>query len=125
MSNTDGQTADEWRAKVNRWVIGSVIALAVVLGVVGCVAGSMNSGNEAHHDLESIAQCEARIAEQLKSPSTASFDSSTTENGANEWTVTGVVSAENSFGATVPVTYKCTVTIANNAATTTIDYLNQ
>lgn len=126
MSNTGEPAADEWRAKVNRWVIGIVIGLVVVVGFVGCVASSINSSDETHHDLESIAQCEARIADQLKSPATADFDSSTTASGADEWTVTGVVDAENSFGATVPATYKCTVTINDNGtATTTIDYLNQ
>lgn len=118
-------SADEWRAKVNRWAIGIVIALAVVLGFVGCVAGSMRSGDR-NHDREAIAQCEARIEKLLKSPSTADFDSHASALGSDRWEVAGTVDAENSFGATVRASYGCTVVINDNGtATTTVDHLDQ
>lgn len=115
--------AVEHRHRIDRWVIGGVVALAVGIGIASCVASSSRSNNP-HHDLESIAQCEARIDKLLKSPSTADYDSQTKASGSNTWTVTGTVDSENSFGATVRSSYQCTVVMHESSATTTVDYLD-
>jgi hypothetical protein len=115
--------ATQRRQRIDRWAIAAVIGLIVILGVVSCVASCFK--RDPHHDLESIAQCEARISKLLKAPATANFDSSTTTDGTG-WTVTGTVDSENSFGANVRSDYQCTVVMnSNNTATTTVDYLNE
>lgn len=94
--------------------------------LIGIVVGGGNMQDDAHHDLESIAQCEARIGEMLKAPATADFHSSTTAAGDGQWTVTGTVDAENSFGATVRASYGCTVVMNDDStATTTVDYFDR
>lgn len=125
--STAGETPsnDVWRQKVNRWAIGIVVGLVVVIGFAGCVAGSINSDKQ-HPEEESIAQCEARIGRLLKAPSTADYASTTEGAGADTWKVTGTVDAENSFGAKVRAEYGCTVVMNDNStATTTVDYFNQ
>lgn len=117
--------AAERRQRTERWAVAAVIGLIVVLTLIGCVASSFNSDNDPHHDLESIAQCEARVSKLLKAPATANFDSSTTTDGT-EWTVTGTIDSENGFGASVRSDYQCTVVMnSNNTATTTVDYLRE
>lgn len=123
MTNTQPQTNDEWRAKVNRWAIGIVVALVVVIGFVGCVASSINSDRDPNNADEAIAQCEARIEKLLKAPSTAAFASTATSDGS--WVVKGTVDSQNGFGAMVQSSYQCTVDIHDDAATTTVDYLDQ
>lgn len=115
--------AADRRKRVDRWAIAAVIGLAVVVGVVACVAGSIRGSDSSNDDLESISQCETRIEKMLKSPSTAAFDS-TSESDGGKWTVTGTVDSENGFGASVRSNYQCTVVINDdNTATTTVDYL--
>jgi len=126
MTDSEAQANDAWRAKVNRWVIGIVVALAVVIGFAGCMASSLRGNDEGNADIESIAQCEGRIEKLLKAPDTADFDSTTRARGPETWEVTGTVDAENSFGAKVRADYGCTVVMnGNDTATTTVDYFNQ
>jgi hypothetical protein len=82
----------------------------LVLAIVGFAwaATSLTTG-----EADAQQQCEDRVELRLKSPSTADFgDSSTRELGSTgtRWEVSGVVDAENSFGATVRLTYKCDLT---------------
>ena len=104
-----------------RWLIALGIFIALVAVIGGCTAiASMNAKPyDANNKVEAISQCEARIADRLKAPSTADFTSDAT--GYGTWTVTGVVDAENSFGATVRSSFQCTVVIAGDTARTTID----
>jgi hypothetical protein len=102
-----------------------IVVAIIVLGVVVGVIGSMNQHDpyDPNNRLEAIAQCEARIEEQLKAPSTAEFNSDASGNGT--WTVTGTVDAENSFGATIRSEYQCTVKVTGeDTLSTRIDYIN-
>lgn len=93
----------------------------VVLAILISSLSSNGSDYDSNNEYEAIAQCEAAIEERLKSPSTASFDSSAT--GSGTWTVTGTVDAENSFGATVRSSFECSVIIEGDTARTKIVYL--
>lgn len=104
---------------------GVFVALLVFAGIMGAVAGNRDDGPSATGGkYEAIAQCEARIERLLKAPSTAEFDSDATGSGAGPWDVTGVVDAENSFGAALRSSFGCTVTMSGDMATTTVDYFN-
>jgi hypothetical protein len=104
------------------WIFAG-IALVIVL--VGIVISSFAEDDpyDPNNRLEVIAQCEARIEEQLKAPTTAEFDSTATGDGT--WTVTGTVDAENSFGANVRSEYQCTVKVTgDDTLSTKIDYID-
>lgn len=94
------------------------VLILVIMMIVGAVNGS--KGYDSNNKYEAIAQCEARVKDMLKAPSTASFDSDATGDGT--WKVTGTVDAENSFGAKIRSAYSCTVVINGDRATTTVDY---
>lgn len=59
--------------------------------------------------------CEDAVRNQLRSPSTAKFDSSHSGSGSS-FSVTGSVDAENGFGATVRAYYSCSVTVSGGEA---------
>lgn len=85
-----------------------VLAVALFIGALfGLAWLASNVGPTAS---EAEQQCQARVELRLKSPSTADFGaSSTRELGSTgaRWEVTGIVDAENSFGGTVRLSYKC------------------
>lgn len=115
--------ADDYRGKVNRWFVAGIIGIVVLLAFAGCVVSSFNTEDSADNDqYEAIAQCEARIDDLLKSPATASYDTTATAS-SGEWTVTGTVDSENSFGANIRSSFQCTVTVHEDSATTKVDFL--
>jgi hypothetical protein len=69
---------------------------------------------EPEYDPWSKAQsvCEDHVLGRLKSPSSAEFGSTEVTTMA-PYTVTGVVDAQNSFGATLRSSYTCTVSVSN------------
>jgi len=101
--------------------LGCIGIPAILLGIFFAVSAANREPYEANNQYEAIAQCEARIREMLKAPTTARFDSSA--SGGGTWRVTGTVDAENSFGAMIRSHFGCTVVIAGDRATTTVDYL--
>lgn len=52
--------------------------------------------------------CREHVTNQLKAPSTAKFGDIRTRGFGSEYTVTGWVDAENSFGATLRTRWECT-----------------
>lgn len=115
---------DTPRSPIPRRAWAWAFVVACVLGI-GVFVAAMSGGTEEYdmnNELEAVSQCEARIEQQLKAPSTAEFNSSGTGNGT--WTVTGTVDAENGFGAKIRSSYQCTVIMNNEAGTarTRIDY---
>lgn len=103
--------------------IGFAIGVLILLGVGGCMAAvsSGGGGYDPNNAAEATSQCESRVEQLLKSPSTAKFDSKAT--GSGTWTVNGTVDSENSFGAVVRSSYQCTVVISGESATTTVNWL--
>lgn len=116
----------ELKPKQNRGLLfGCLGCIMIPIAVVGImIVGALNGGGNYDSDnkYEAIAQCEARVKDLLKAPSTAQFSSDAT--GSGTWKVTGTVDAENSFGATLRSTYGCTVVINGDRATTTVDYFD-
>lgn len=98
-----------------------VLVVAGLIAFLSSLARGSNDEYDSNNKFEAIAQCEARIEKLLKAPSTAEFDSDAT--GSGTWTVSGTVDSENSFGAMLRSNFQCTVKIAGNSATTTVDYL--
>lgn len=106
--------------------MGCLIFVIAAVAIVGLSTFAASSNKDDAYDpnnqYEAIAQCEARIKEQLKSPSTAKFDSTAT--GAGTWTVTGTVDSENGFGAMLRSDYQCSVRVNGpDSISTRIDYL--
>jgi hypothetical protein len=54
--------------------------------------------------------CQLEVEKQLKSPSSARFSNMDATGVDGEWTATGSVDSENSFGAMVRAEYGCTIT---------------
>lgn len=110
---------------------GCGMGCAVLVGVVlvgGLIAyfsslanGGSDDGYDSNNKYEAIAQCEERVKQLLKAPSTAEF--TTDASGGGAWTVTGTVDSENSFGAMLRSNFQCTVKITGDTATTTVDFL--
>lgn len=92
------------RLQVWQRILAVVVLIAVVVGFVWVAANLGGTSSEAGQ------QCRDRVEFRLKSPSTADFGSSSvSELGStgSRWEVAGIVDAENSFGGTVRLTYKC------------------
>jgi hypothetical protein len=101
-------TGSHW-SRLRAWqqVLILVVVAAAILGVSYFIQSAGGDASEA------TEQCQSRVEDKLKSPATAEFgDSSSSELGktGDRWEVIGVVDAENGFGATVRLTYKCDMT---------------
>jgi hypothetical protein len=97
-------------------VMALVIAcFAAIVLLVAVSSGGDDDDYDSDTSYEAIAQCEAAIEERLKAPTTAEFKS--TAVGSGTWTVTGTVDSENSFGAMVRSSYRCSVIIDNEKDT--------
>lgn len=91
-----------------------VLIVAAVLLIGGCTAWVALSPKDASRQAETSASlaCRNAVRDRLKAPSTAQFsdDATASESGSGfTVTVTGTVDAENSFGAKLRNTYRCTV----------------
>jgi hypothetical protein len=97
--------------------LGVVVAIFVVSGIF---VWSSSQGNDvpdpARDRYEAIAQCEELVTNQLKAPTTAEFETAATVSGG-EWTVTGSVASENSFGAMLTMNFECAVTVHEDSVT--------
>jgi hypothetical protein len=96
------------------------VILLVVLGIVVSVTvgdDKPDDGRPGEH--AAAVMCEDFVAEKLKSPGSAEFPGVTDSDYAKtkvlsskkpwEYRVTGVVDAQNGFGALVRIDYVCTV----------------
>jgi hypothetical protein len=95
--------------------VGVLLLVAVLYGcgsALGDDSGS-GSGDDSVDRFTAEVMCERFVEDNLKSPSTAEFDS--TGSGAGKhWTVTGTVDSENSFGAMMRNDYSCELTYEGN-----------
>ena len=111
MTETSTTTTPSETPKRRGWVERHPF-LAVLAGllVLSAWLGFRSSGAPATGDeFTAASMCERFVADHLKSPSTAEFDSTAT-GGGDTWTVTGTVDSQNSFGAMVRNTYTCHLT---------------
>lgn len=100
------------RLAVWQRILVVAVLLAAVFGVTWLASQRGGGASEAEQE------CQARVELRLKAPSTAEFSaSSARELGktGDRWEVTGIVDAENSFGGTVRMTYKCDLTYDEDA----------
>lgn len=104
---------------------GAVILAVCTVLVVSCL-GSVDSGKPASDEPAvtpsaegAINVCEQAVENQLKAPATAQFSgekvSDDTDPGelpsfGTEFKVTGEVDSQNSFGAMIRISWKCTAT---------------
>ena len=80
------------------------IALIALTGLTGC--------SESLDEDEALASCQVQVSKKLKDPSSASFDrgaESIVLVSENSYSVSGTGRATNSFGGTVPFSFKCDV----------------
>ncbi|SNR98957.1 hypothetical protein SAMN06272737_1579 [Blastococcus mobilis] len=96
---------------------GTVVGGLLILGVIGSIFNGCDdddSGSSGSDGSDSGAYyaCEGFVEDRLKAPSSADFsgyfDSYVIQSG-DEYTVSGYVDAENSFGAMLRSEWTCTV----------------
>ena len=113
------------RGAANRRTFGCLgVFIGVIVLVGACtaiVSFTRDRSDDYNNQFTAIRRCEDLVTQQLKSPSTAEFDSSASGDGT--WTVIGYVDAQNGFGAMVRSEFGCTVVIRGNTADTTLEYL--
>lgn len=98
-------------------MVGIVVIAAVGFGIAGANRTPSNSDNQ----VLAKSACEGAVEQNLKSPTSASYQS--TAVGSGPWTVTGTVNAENSFGAMVRSSYRCSVALDGNRMLATLEAL--
>lgn len=80
------------------------LVLIAALALAGCGGGVSSS--------DALVECRAAIEQQLRSPSSADFNTSSTnieETDDGGYEIDGVVDADNAFGASIRSNFSCTV----------------
>lgn len=80
------------------------LVLVTALALAGCGGGVSSS--------DAFVECKAAIEQQLRSPSSADFNRSSTsieETDSGGYEIAGVVDADNAFGASVRSNFSCVV----------------
>ena len=85
-----------------------MVALVIVLAV-SCSFMGGNGGDSPPTSFEAERQCQAWVRDQLRAPSTAEFSQTTSTGGSSSWAVSGVVDAENGFGAMLRTSWTCDI----------------
>lgn len=86
---------------------------AVVAGtILGCGTPAPTPKQGDEYGARSV--CQDFVKDSLKSPASAKFSEETATLSKGEWTVTGSVDSENSFGASIRNVYVCTVKHTGN-----------
>lgn len=107
-------------------VVGLLAVVVFLVIIASCTAGSGSSraANPELMRLEAISHCEDRVRDELRSPSTAEFNSEARMSGG-AWRVEGSVDAQNGFGATVRADFSCEATISGGSVTSQLVSLDQ
>lgn len=94
-----------------------LILAAVVIGVpilLGGILGVLNPGSSGGAE----SACKEWVTDQLKAPATADFSNVEVKRyDDGRWRVAGEVDAENSFGATLRMSWSCYVGYDEDAET--------
>lgn len=115
METNQGGTPPEKPADANALGGCLVMIVAPLLLFVACTAIFSAMGDDGPSSSENRyyaeQACKRSVERQLKAPSTADFSiSSVDEKSSNEWSVSGTVDAENSFGAKIRNSWTCIAT---------------
>lgn len=103
------------------WTAIAAIALIgfCALGVFfSSDSDSSGNGSEDRTGYARVA-CEDYVKDHLMSPSSADFSGQSESNVGDEWTASGSVDSENSFGASIRNNYTCTMTDNGDSFTIT------
>lgn len=87
-----------------------MVAAIVAVGLISWAGSTLLPASPSREYREAVAQCEALVSDELRSPSSAVFESDVSSSGST-WRVTGAVDSQNGFGAIVRTEFECSVTI--------------
>lgn len=88
------------------WVFMAIVVFAIGATVVS----NLSEKDEGPSDSGAIDVCHQAVDEQLKAPGTADYSGELVTHTGNDYTVTGQVDAENSFGASLRLEWSCKAT---------------
>lgn len=103
-------TEDTAAKKTDRsttWIAVGIVAVIALCGVGLAVRGNRPDPNAKDRDAKRV--CQDFVKKRLKAPATAEFSGLLVDVADPEYTVTGDVDAENSFGANLRAHFTCTV----------------
>jgi hypothetical protein len=108
-----------------RKIGGVLVALVALFAIFYACTSALGRDTSTAADLdrqrmEAIAGCEALVEDQLRSPSTAEYDSTARQSGG-AWSVSGAVDSENALSGTVRTDYECTVTVSTGEVRTVLE----
>jgi hypothetical protein len=118
-----------WRPPLEPAYIVMYVSLAFVAAalILVAVGGGFRQSEPTPYDPdnagEAQAQCRDLVEGSLKAPATAEFGELSAAKLLGEWTVTGYVDAENSFGAMLRNNFQCTVRVVDGTIERRLDYL--
>lgn len=96
-------------------MVGCGLVVLLLIGVIAFGFTSCMKGGDKRTEAEAMIACKDAIKAQLKDPSSADIEWRNTierekTDTSQQFELTGVVRATNSFGATVPTAFACTAT---------------
>jgi hypothetical protein len=115
----DGSVQPSAEEPKKKLPIGCLALIAVPVLFIGycTVAGhTSDGGSDSDPSAYVKVACRGWVKGQLKAPSGADFSGeSVTPNGGGQYTVTGYVDAQNSFGAKIRAPFTCVATYSGES----------
>lgn len=102
-------TAEPKKPGKFKGAMGTMFVIFAILYGIGLLTGSSEVDDEVNRDT-AIGACHKSVQKQLKSPSSAQFSSETATETDGLWSISGMVDADNSFGAALRTTWTCEAT---------------
>lgn len=106
IADAGGRKIGEWYW----WATGFVVFVLLLWGasaIRGEAGNSDGRAEERYPASEARYACQAWVKDELKAPATAKFSGGGATGSDGDWTITGAVDAENSFGALIRTTWTC------------------
>lgn len=104
--------------QVKYFLIGLLFIVAVIFIFKSCVGGSNKKPSETSLKTQAWVCAQDIVKQNLKSPSTAKFctmpEATIRNSKNNDWSVSGWVDAQNSFGGTIRTKFLVTLTLTEN-----------
>jgi hypothetical protein len=95
-------------AKSKLWGLFAILGLVALCGL-SILIKTINGDGDVPDGNDAQVACKHFVEQRLKAPSTAGFSGLSHSGSDTRWTVTGVVDAENSFGAKLRMDWTCQV----------------